>query len=69
MIGFEHYVSGSEIGGKLQQDAEELAYALIELFNDPPERLAKDLRDYLGIDWDTIVLNLRQLADQIEAAE
>lgn len=69
MIGFEHYVSGSEIGRKLQQDAEELAFALIELFDDPPKRLAQELRDYLGMDWDTVVLNLRLLADQIESAE
>ena len=69
MIGFEHYVSGGDIGSRLQSDPEELAYALMALFEDAADDLGKDVAEYLGIDRATVAANLRALADDIEAAQ
>lgn len=69
MIGFEHRVSGSEIGRALVNDAEEMTYALIAMIEDAPEAIGADLAVYLAEgDIDAVCDFLRLLADKIEAA-
>lgn len=69
MIGFEHYVSGGEVGRKLAQDPEELGYALKELLDNGSDKMGAEVAEYLDpSDADAVVDFLRLLADQIEAA-
>lgn len=47
MLSFDVSVSGSEVGRKLQNDPEELAYALAELADGFRETLATDVIEML----------------------
>ena len=68
MIGFEHYVSGDQIGRKLVDDAEEMSYALKAMAEDAGKDLGEDLAGYLRGDHPQICKFLRTLADQIEVS-
>lgn len=66
MIELEVRVTGSELGRKLAQDEEELAYALVELSEHDVEGL-DEVVDYISTEGsETIPAWLRKLADMIE---
>lgn len=48
MITIETQISGGQIGGKLAQDPEEFAYALIELADELSSSDAREVAEYVN---------------------
>lgn len=69
MIGFEHYVSGGQIGHALASNAEELGHALSAMIEAAPEDLGSDVAIFFSeADCVAMVDFLRRLAEKIEEA-
>lgn len=67
MITLTHSVSGSEVGRELINDAEELAYALIEMSDQSALNIGPQVADVLyGDDRKKVVEWLKSLAREIE---